>query len=616
MDTDLITDSLVGWSVGYTYAEAKDKENEIKQGKNYYLASFCQVAQVARVGMVISKINQAVPEYPFKRAVNVFCNIGPLLSYPVFLYCASVKHGDNEKVAKWFNGSRFAYIKLPEKLGTRSVSFMRFIAEHSGDMCRVAMIAGSIALIALGNTVYGTVVLTALSYQVLDHNGYVPRRISLFMEMYMPTISLVGLCVGGTLIVRAFSAIALSGRILPSFNVYLHHRVDAVARYFFDLKGPNLEEIDAPYKKREQMSYNEINQILEASSYDFEINPSHCSHPLVELDKLPKDTAFDKLITLFDQVDWEKRFALILGKLKDDDRFIDELSGKFPTIAKEDLPDSAESCVEELAQLEGISKEEFAVNYVHSQLEELVKMLKGEKRVTGLQQDLDESISDCAILLPYISSMDDPIEQEDALLKLAVEGGDYCGRGIKRAVNELMRGILEKGVDDPAGIMDPTSGYEMGVMQALQNTRHTLILAIYQLIAKQLNIPNQISQDTHGFDIYRLYFSLGFYPLTAHERRRLGLNEIGLWELYDTHRSGLYNAYKASLDDTVKSLGEVNFGVYLQQIIQDNDQLSDQQKDDLLEMFTERNDDTWSLEETHERFHRLMFVRLGVLRHV
>ena len=33
-------EAFSGWSVGYTYATAKNKEEEIKQGKNYYLSAF------------------------------------------------------------------------------------------------------------------------------------------------------------------------------------------------------------------------------------------------------------------------------------------------------------------------------------------------------------------------------------------------------------------------------------------------------------------------------------------------------------------------------------------------------------------------------------------------
>ena len=183
----------------------------------------------------------------------------------------------------------------------------------------------------------------------------------------------------------------------------------------------------------------------------------------------------------------------------------------------------------------------------------------------------------------------------------------------QKNTNELIRGILQAGVQqDNAG--DPLRDYELRILQSLQNVRHAKIQMIYKLLAKKLDIPDAISQDTHGFDIYRLYFSLGFYPLTEHERRRVGLVEILIWELYNIARVGMYEGYLYAMDDVVREVGEAYFWVYLEQIINENDLLTDVQKAEILEKYVERNDDQWTVEETYEKFHNLMFVRLGALR--
>lgn len=336
--SDALTNGLVGWSVGYTYATEKKREDEIKQGKNYYLASISQAVQLSQIGILISKINDILPDYLFKTAVKIFCNIGPIISFPAFLYCSSVKQGQNEDLAKYFNGTKYAYIKAPEKLGARTISVLGFISEHIGNMIRVAMVAASVALIVLGNAVYGAAVLTALAYEAVDTMGFIPRRISLFMEIYMPMVSLVGLVIGGTAIVRVFSAIMLSTHIFPFLSKYIHYQVDAASRYFFKMQGPSLKEIDAPVVEKKSMTYDEIKKILDTSSNEFsknyEINPAHCGVPLLDIGKFQKDHKLEKLLPLFDQIDWKGKYGFIKSKLRDDDRFLDFLMKEFPVKQK------------------------------------------------------------------------------------------------------------------------------------------------------------------------------------------------------------------------------------------------------------------------------------------
>lgn len=624
--SDKIIDGLGGWGNGFYYAEAKRKEDEIKQGGNYYFASLFQVGQLANLGGTISKINGLFTQNPLKIPVSILCNLAPILSIPGLLYCAAVKQGQHADLAKFFNSTKYAIIKAPEKLGKWTISALSFLSEHTGNMIRVAMIASSVALIALGNVAFGAATLVAIGYEAIDTMGWVPRRISLFMETYMPTVSLIGLVLSSTLIVRVFSAIALSTHILPVFGKYIHQQVDAVARYFFKLQGPSLKEIDAPLVEKKAMTLGEINTIIDISPWEFEnfykINPAHCSTPIMDIEKLPKDNHFEKFLPLFDQINWKTKYGLIKNKLRDDDRFLTFLVEKFPGKEKKELMkicdvnknpvDNITPCIEELAKQKGISKEEFAANWMREQMVGLVDILQGKKRVKGLQQDLDEALNECSILLPYLTSLKDPIEKEDALLKLAIEGGNYCGRGIKRVTNELIRHIVQKGIQN--GPVNPIRDYEIQVLQSLQNERHMIVQNLYQILCKNGQIPAAISGDIHGLDLYRLYFSLGFYPLTPNERKRVGLSEIGVWELYNEYRLKAYVDYTFELHDTIEKIGHTHFSNYLINIINENKQLTATQKEDLIEKWINCNDGQWTKDETIKRFQNLMFVRLGVVK--
>ena len=161
-----------------------------------------------------------------------------------------------------------------------------------------------------------------------------------------------------------------------------------------------MTEIDAPLVEKKKMTYDEINKILESSIYDFEINPAHCSHPLIDLEHLPKDNDFNKFLDLFDAIDWEANYQLVQKKLNDDEGFIIFLLENFPGKKKDDIQGDVERYIEELASKKGVSKERFASDWMRQQLVSFVEALQGKKRIKGLQQDLDEAIKDSAILLP------------------------------------------------------------------------------------------------------------------------------------------------------------------------------------------------------------------------
>lgn len=610
-----LVDLLVGWSAGNGYAIVKDREDEIKQGKNFYLSALCQFSQASQFAVLIDKINNILPVHSFKGSVKVLCNVVPLLAMPATLFCAAVKQGDYNDLAERYNSFRFSFVKCPNKLGERSVALFNFLSEHTGDILRGAMFAASLGLIILGQAAYGGAVIAALAYETIDRMGLVPRRISLFIEIYMPTLSLAGMLIGGTALVRLMSAFMLPTQIDLSVSTWLHQKVDSAVRSIIRLEGPSLKEIDAPVIVKREMTYQEIMEILDGVSDHYEINPSHCSKPLPDLKDLPTDFDFDKYLVHFEGIDWSSKYADIKNKMKDDDRFIDFLFKNYPKIKKEDLRNNIEKYILELAAKAHLSSEEYAKRWMKEQMVQLVSLIKGETRIKGLQQDLDEAIGDCARILPHLSSLNplnrhEEVELEDALMKLAIEGGDYCSRGIKRACNELLRGILQSEFHQAGREEDPIREFERRINQSLQNQRHRIIQSKHQEQAEKMKMPAVLSNDTHGFDIFRLY-SLGFYPLTPNERYRIGFAELSFWEFYSIYRAEMIQRYRKELDLAVKDVGEAHFGIYIRQIINENPLLSNQQKEEILEAFTHGK---WTTEETLERFHRLLFVRLGVLR--
>jgi len=618
-------DSIVGWSTGYQYAKFKSKEDEVKQGKNYYLAAPALSGQVGQLGTVVDKVNALCPKTFLTLPVKILTNIVPLLSLPVTLLFASVKQGHYEMVSTTCNclldrKASWLPVRLPEALGRRTVKVANFLTEKGGDMLRVGMIVGSVALIALGNLYFGGSCLLALSYETVDRMGLVPRKISLFMERHMPIVSTIGIVIGGTLVLRIFSFVMLATHVFPSVNRYIHQKLDLFIHKHYNKNSPTLEEIDAPIVVNKSLTFGAINAILDASAWsfsgDYKINPAHCSKPITSISEFPVSKNFDQFLVFFNQVDWVNKYAILSPRLKDDEIFMEFLQEKFPEVSKELLKNNFNRYVAEVAAQEGKTEAQFAAKWVREQMEILTFVLKGDLRVKGQQTDLDTAIKNFSILLPYLESIQnvDPIEFENILMKLAVEGGNYCARGLKRVSFELVNHPFQRGLQRQGVELDAEKNYELKIERSLQDMRMALIQKFYQNIVQALQIPGAISQDVHGFDTYRINLSLGFSPLTDIERNDLGITQILMWERFAELRDPMFVDYLDGLDGAIRENGEQHFFNYIQRVINTNPNLSVEQREQIIEKYTERNDGNWSYETTIKKFHRLMFVMLGVLK--
>lgn len=650
------TQCLIGWSTGFSYTLNKSTEDEIRQGGNPILASMAQAGQAGAVSMVVDKLADFIPEPITRNTIKVFSNIVPILSFPSAIFCGIVRdRGNYPKFAAFVNRSivdRYlrSGCRLPEHVEDMSpwtVDVIDYLADHGGDLMQAAMVVGSVALIVLGSYVLGVCILGALVYQVLDEDlGIIPRKISLFMETYMPIVSWVGILIAGNPVLQVMAAYALVSDI-PGVFPFLMEKMDAyvhkgLRKLGIELPGASLKEIHAPLITNRALTHEQITATLDGEEHDFELNPAHFAKPVFDMASLPQDRNFDKLLIFFDRVNWTQHYSVLRRKLRDDDRFTDFLVQQFPHVAKEELKEHFDDYVDRLAATEQITSAQFVANWIRAQMVGLVTVLKGERRVKGRQQDLADAIESCAMLIPYLERLgqDEHIDFEDTILALAVEGGFYCARGVKRIASELVRKLLYHTLPQHAERAgNPDRDYELRIRQGLQDRRAEIVEAKYRwLVNDMLQVPDVIAKDVHGHDIYRLFLSEGFTPLTEYERDQMDTTAYLVWEIY--HHMGVYQpammseyrdgstreqigtwaaapkpADQRGLDETIHDQGEVNFGDYIRRVINANPNLTEEQKEALIERYVNIGFSEDTAQEMH-RFHRLMLVMLGVLRPV
>lgn len=539
---------IEGWSVGYQHGDAKTQADASKQGKNYYIAAVHQSLQIATLGNIISELSGRL---------SLACSACTLISLPAGLYLASLRTGDNRIV--------------------------HFLTENTAGIVRIATISAAVATFAMGNYFYSGGVIATLIYDVIDNHGLVPREISLFVEDYLPKVPMMNLMLASPPWLR-IAFVALTPALYTPIYRGLQQKIDRIVTACLRLNGPRLSEIEKPMEDKRNMSFAEMDLILEGSDAEYEIDPSHCSKLVGDLSPLPEDRDFNKFLGLFDRINWSGKYALVKAKLKDDDRFMDFMKEQFPGRDEDVLRAGFDHFLSQISSANNMTREQYAAHWIRLQMVDLVSMLKGEKRVVGSQQDLDIALDYLAKILPQLN-----VDHEDSLLQLAVEGGNYCSKGIKRVASEL----VPKWKD-----------YDQKLRQSLQDVRSRILQHFYDTRVNWI-------KDIQSFDLYREYASYGFYPLADSERDDFCMCELGVWELFSEVRGQMYAMYHNRLDEAIRENGEVNFGIYMRRTIEDNTALSREQKDILLDKYTGGR---WSPEETNRRFHRLGFVMLNVLR--
>jgi len=619
-------EAFTGWTLGYSQALENKVEAEVRQGKNYYLAALSQSIIFSQILAAPDFLIDKLPQGMLKTALRINSLVTPFIGLAFFPFCALVKHEHYTNAAEALNAKKLRWLpQIPGKLGPRTVRFCNFIAEHSSKMLRVASIVTAVALFVFYSPYYGSGILVGLAYEMIDNAGLLPRKVSLFMETYLGTVAHLGslLLLTSSPLLRTINVLSIGSTICPAFSTFMLHTIDSIVQRCFRMQGIRLKAFEAPLHTNKQMSYDEITRILNDKS-TYQIDPAHCSKQIEDIHQLPENRSFDRFLVLFDTVPWNTKYEYVKRKLVDDERFLDFIKEKFPGTTSAMLQNRAGNAsyfderMTELASREKITKEQYVARWLREQMRELVGVLDGRIRVKGLQSDLQAAIDNSAKILAHLDRVNllrNRVEIEDSLIKMTVEGGAYCARGLKRVTAELVDTIILNAVQPGAQHNDAATGFEMRVRGALQARRQEIVQLVYQIILQANPALQPVGQDVHTFDMYRLALTLGFFPLTQLDRNNnVGVGMLPLWEMLASVRTAMVDIYEKTLDvamqGAIKEIGDIHLPLYVNKLITENARLSPQQKTEL----TNRITDTWAQPETQKGFRRLVLVSLGILK--
>lgn len=629
-----------GLAIGHLAADFSRKETEVKQGKNHYQGAIYQTGKIMNLTNVTALFIPHIPNASLKSVAEVINFIAPITGAIVCPLAAGVKQGHYEQIAKVFNN--YSYIKMPAELGNITHNSFESIAEHSGAIINTAIAIGGLALPFFGNLSTAGGMLFPIAYHALDSKGFVPLKISLMAEKIMPSLSTFFLFLSGGVVTKVFTAASLATS-LPTCSTKIQEKIEGAMSRMTAAHGATIEQVQAPVIEKRNLSLQEILEILDGDDEDFELNVAHCGKSVVSQFTFVENHNFDDFYSFFDKVSWEDRYNLLVRVFKGDERYLESISEILhikPCLKNNvSLLDFARY-VEELAEKKGVSKEICLAEQLKVQFKDLISGLKGEIKMAGSSEDIEDCIASCSKILGYLNSLSETkitVEMEDILLKLAVEGGQYCARGVKRASSEILNGIAQS---DRLENLSVVESYERKLKQKLEQMRGKILQGNYLKFVERIqsffkkgkqsyvfeNAETKdeqaiaIAQDVHTLDIYKSCLSLGFFPMTENERNRMGTAETFMWASpihpFRKMRENMYDTYVRQMDFVFSELGEIYFAEYFQSLISEMTCLTEEQKQLVLDKYINNNEWTWEIDESFKRFHRLVFVILGVLKRI
>lgn len=603
--------SYEGFSVGHLSSAFNEEENQIKE--KYYKIFSARFVQINLLGTILNKVSELYSSHSLTIFTQIITKSSSIKAVPMFLFLAAVRTGGYEKAAqfsnqKWNNCKYVSWIpiRLPEKLGERSIKVFDFFLKNTGKAIQAAIIVGALALVILGNPYFGAGAVLSLSYHLIDQMGVVPLKVSHFVNTVTPWIFIIGVFAYETSSVMKAFKIALSiFEICSRMDTFIY-KIDMIFRKIFK-STPSLQEIDAPLDVDKKLTFDEINQILDGEDADYEVNPSHCSKDYNSLN-MPLNDKFQSYLTLFESIDFSNNYNLLFQELKKDKCFCDFINqekGKFlvnnlkfeeanvleKVDVLENINDSEQEislCIEKIASHKGISKEQYIKNYLKTNLVFLVESMQGEEEESFI-------LKSCSKILTYLESIQKEqfSEFESLLLKVATINRNRGALNKQFFLNEIFNKCQRLSSKERG--LSRVEDYELNINQRLQDIRELLVQKEMIPLPKILNI--------------KPFFFKGVIPVEKFDLTNFITGRMLSSDIIPY----LYRSYLKDMDKVIQECGEESlFFDYISQVIEENPNLNPVQKNVIKQRY-ETSNNTWD-RRTKESFHRLMFVNLGVLR--
>jgi hypothetical protein len=627
--------ALSGLSVGSLYAKHYREGTQFVEAGRHYSAALYQWAQLTNVLVIISRLGDKVLSQKLSIPLKIVRNVLPIAAIPLCLIIASSKSGNYPQFAERWN--RYIPIALPTTLSERVQAICEFLAVQGDRVMRAVILVGIVALHALGDTTFAKAAIAGIVYEALDHRGYIRQDISAFVDKYMTFVNLIVGSYSGILVNCLINIVVLPFHLFTKTNEIFQSAIGRFLTPHVTISGHSLEALNAPVQDRKQMPYAEIMNILntplgtaEDLFRQFEIDPAHCTKWNVDLTTLERQDDPDQLLQMWDAYSNQEKIDISLNRILEDEHLSHDLltNGLFfdpLSLRGSHLPDLIRVLRDDLGEREEI--DQYALTLATRNLEELVTALKGQGSIRGSYENLSKPRENISYLIPHLRRRS-PQGRLESLFKLAMPVSGFTPLGVKESAQKLFHDYLlrlavaeEEGLSADQSFSLANIDYETGLKRALLERRLNIV---HQHASPQAVSP----QAGRGVRLQTQYLerslSRGFLPSTPSETSSV---DMMVEELFDgpscePTRRQMQQQYLLTVGDTLIQhngqvivgegvFGPLGFGQYFQQLLNNNTQLTDAQRQELQGLFSrEYNNNPLS----RQNFQRLVLVMLGVVR--
>lgn len=439
-----------GLEYGLTLNNFKQLEDSVSAGRNAYLTAAFQLIQVRTAAKMTDNALDLAAGTSMPYVLHGLLYITP----PLLAYVLKTCSVEDDTL--------------------RDVLIL--LQDHIGTLCHLVSAVSAVALIVFGNPVLGSVSLVVMGIGVLDRQGILPERVRQIIHEYtQPVLVATGLLVGD------YFEMVVSALQIAAYCYQKYYSTQVTQQRAAVVELP--QNVLTP----------EIFQELLDGTQETNINRSH-----IHYSTLPPAPNIDiqLLCTYFEGITWTPKLTQVLrAKLAGDQRFI-ERHGHPSRKTDQQLVlyanASLRAYVNSVIQRQVLIGEPRDYERMHNYL----------KIITHILQDLQTQAA--AITGTTDQEREQKTELEstwtDALLRLSIEGGEYCGPGKFEVAENLCASLIGETDDIP---------FRQKILNALQDFRTMQFQGIYnRLITALADHPMVAAIDLHDVHIYNQVLNL------------------------------------------------------------------------------------------------------------
>lgn len=345
--------------------------------------------------------------------------------------------------------------------------------DHLGTFALAAIVISNVALFALGYTLMASTTLACIAIGIADRYHLFPDRLHNTLQSVGWIVANVGGLVYGDPISRLLCLAELVTAAVSTFFKFKNCRQQ--------LLNEEIVEIDV-YPDEPPTLINKERLMAITDQSQFNINRSHLNKEI--LPTINENTDIDIFNQICERIDWQNHLQALKVKLNHDERW------------------------KELTSQEGRE-----VEFLKQNLRLFIDSIKNRQILHGRPRSYEAIQRYTKFIAEKIVDMDE-IEQADIIMVLGIEGGDYCGPGKFRVIEETFLSLASTNGHLPLDIR---------ILANLQQARLDRFQNCYLALWKTLPLVRLCGQFTKINNIH----NVNQYVAATNSGKRFGIPHQG-----------------------------------------------------------------------------------------